>query len=361
MSHQEYLHELDAHGMLLSQLSYYLPFAERYELSFLQDCYGTLVEKWPILQGCVDLRARPPSPLRRRPRSVQLDQDRSPTRLKGSDVDDDCRGLTIGDIVGGSITAGWRLIKETFRYFFEERIYGRVHVPEQLVRKWQDDCSAQGIRVTTHDTLTAWIARIVLSTSPGPKWRPFNIGIPIRVSALLDDTAHENVLENSFILSSLTLNPEDGNLSIASIAKQIRTMIDASRQIDNLQFAIDNQARYRFSLTYPLAKELGSPDPWLLLSSWNAIAPDEVAAAAFTAPGKTRFISCDELKVFPMCDLTVPNLKNTLCSFKCPCGGYWLHGPLLTQAWDAAHAAVAAEISGISNADAGSYLVDTQC
>ncbi|RAH73175.1 uncharacterized protein BO66DRAFT_435614 [Aspergillus aculeatinus CBS 121060] len=255
------------------------------------------------------------------------------------------------------MTAGWSLIKETFRDFFKERMDGRVHVPEQLVRKWRDECIAQGIRATTHDTLIAWIARIVLSTSPAPKWRPFNVVIPIGFPTLLDDTAHENVLENSFILSSLTLNPEEGNLSIASIAKQIRTMIDASRQIDNLQSAIEKQARNRFSLTYPLTKEVGSPDPWLLLSSWDAIAPDEVAAAAFTAPGKTPFISCDELKIFPMCDLTIPNLKNTLCSFKCPCGGYWLLGPLLTHAWDAAHAAVAAEMSGISNVDAGSRLV----
>lgn len=56
MSHQEYLHELDAHGMLLVQISYYVPFIEGYELSFLQDCYDELVGKWPILQGSVDIR-----------------------------------------------------------------------------------------------------------------------------------------------------------------------------------------------------------------------------------------------------------------------------------------------------------------
>ncbi|PYI23821.1 hypothetical protein BO99DRAFT_460085 [Aspergillus violaceofuscus CBS 115571] len=449
MPHHEYLHELDFHGMLLAQISYYIPFIEGYELSFLQNCYDTLVEKWPILQGSVDIRrreindqmsftiagfqpinieqrdlgiydhvgsicftpflfrllcrsiakkvdlgklrprvfvisvtrmegwsvigfhidhslcdggGRTPGPLRKRPRSVQLGQCRGgPTSLKGPMVDEDCRAFTIGDAVRGSITAGWSLIKETLRYFFEERIDGRVHVPEQLVRKWRDDCSAQGIRVTTHDTLTAWIARLVLLTSPGPKGRPFNIVIPIRVSALLDESAHQNVLENSFLISSLTLSPDDETLSIARISKQIRTMIDASKQIDNLQSALGRQARNRWSLTYPLTKEVGSPDPWLSLTSWEAIAPDEVATAAFTAPGKTRFISCEELKVFPMFDLTIPNLKNALCSFKCPCGGYWLHGPLLTKAWDAAHADVAAEISGISDVDAGSGLVDTKC
>ncbi|PYH76104.1 hypothetical protein BO82DRAFT_369672 [Aspergillus uvarum CBS 121591] len=436
MAHHEYLHELDFHGMLLAQISYYIPFIEEYELSFLRSCYDALVEKWPILQGSVDIRipgfqavnieqrdlgiydqvgsicftpsllrlickliakkvdlgklrprvfvisvtrmegwsvigfhidhslcdggGRTVGPLRRRPRSVQLGQCRGgPTSLKWPMVDEDCRAFTIGDAVRGSFTAGWSLSKETFRYFFEERIDGRVHVPEQLVRKWQDDCSAQGIRVTTHDTLTAWIARIVLSTSPGPKRRPFNIVIPIRVSALLDESAHQNVLENSFIISSLTLSPGEGNLSIPRISKQIRTMIDASKQIDSLQSALGKQARDRFSLTYPLTKEVGSPNPWLSLTSWDAIAPDEVATAAFTAPGKTRFVSCEELKVFPMFDLTIPNLKNALCSFKCPCGGYWLHGPLLTKAWDAAHADVAAENSGISNADSG--LVDTKC
>ncbi|PYI29975.1 hypothetical protein BP00DRAFT_447841 [Aspergillus indologenus CBS 114.80] len=235
MPHHEYLHELDFHGMLLAQISYYIPFLEEYELSFLQNCYDTLVEKWPILQGSVDIRRR-----------------------------------EINDQMSSKI----------------------------------------------------------------PGFQPINIE---------------------------QRDLDDEHLSIARISKQIRTMIDATKQIDSLQSALGKQARDRFSLTYPLTKEVGSPDPWLSLTSWDAIAPDEVAAAAFTAPGKTRFISCEELKVFPMFDLTIPNLKNALCSFKCPCGGYWLHGPLLTQAWDAAHADVAAEISGISDVDAGSGLVDTKC